>query len=80
MKCSFLGRRKTLLQSNLKNLMELLLLVIMSFLNSTKSQLRFDHIEGFKKDINIFREYFPEYNDKKVIGFFASPNPDESFI
>ena len=50
------------------------------FLNSTKTRLKYDHIDEFKNDIELFRGYFPEYNSKKVVGFFASLSPDEGFI
>ncbi len=50
------------------------------FLNSTKSTLRHKDIEAFKDEIKGFREIFPEYGDKKIIGLLASLYVDEGFI
>jgi hypothetical protein len=50
------------------------------FLNSIKSSLKQKDIEEFAKEIYDFRQFYPEYNDKKIIGIFASLNPDTNFI
>jgi len=47
------------------------------FLNSTKSTLRNIDIDGFYNEIKLFRDIFPEYRDKKLIGVLASLYIDE---
>jgi len=50
------------------------------FLNSTKSTLESSDIRDFIKDISVFREFFPEYEDKKIIGMVASLYVDDSVL
>jgi len=50
------------------------------FINYTKSTLRSVDIDFFVKDIQEFRDFFPEYKDKKLIGVAASLYVDESVI
>ena len=42
------------------------------FLNSTKATLRNIYVDQFFEDIKEFREFFPEYNDRKLIGTLAA--------
>ena len=44
------------------------------FLNSTKATLRNKYVDEFITEIKEFREFFPEYRDKKIIGFIAALN------
>lgn len=50
------------------------------FLNSTKSTLESSDIREFIKTIKEFREYFPEYKGKKIIGIVASLYVDEALV
>jgi hypothetical protein len=50
------------------------------FLNSTKTRLNTQYIDEFIKDIELFREYFPIFKDKKIIGVLATLYPDENII
>ncbi|KJR40360.1 hypothetical protein MCHI_003742, partial [Candidatus Magnetoovum chiemensis] len=50
------------------------------FLNSTKSTLTSANVDDFEKDIATFREAFPEYNDRPLIGIVSSLYVDESVI
>jgi hypothetical protein len=42
------------------------------FLNSTKSNLKSEYVAGFAGEIARFREGFPEYHDRPVVGILAS--------
>ncbi len=50
------------------------------FLNSTKSSLQSKDIDDFVRDIQIFREFFPEYHDKKIVGILATLTIDDSVL
>jgi hypothetical protein len=50
------------------------------FLNSTKTTLKSHDVDGFLEDIKVFRDYFPEYKDKGIIGVLASLYIDKSVI
>ncbi|KJR41190.1 hypothetical protein MCHI_002911 [Candidatus Magnetoovum chiemensis] len=50
------------------------------FLNSTKSSLDDSNVKSFIADINAFRLFCPEYNDKPLIGMLASLHIDKSVI
>ncbi len=50
------------------------------FLIEVKSTLRPKHIEEFKEKMKRFREFFPEYKDKKLIPIFASLSIDDNFV
>ncbi len=50
------------------------------FLNYTKSTLKSQDVDKFLEDIKIFRDYFPEYKEKGMIGILASLYIDESVI
>ncbi len=50
------------------------------FLIEVKITLRPPHIEQFKKKMERFREFFPEYKDKKLIPLLASLSIDENFV
>jgi len=50
------------------------------FLNSTRSSLDNRAVNDFIKEIPRFREFFPEYADRKLIGILASLYIDESVI
>ncbi|MBI3814812.1 MAG: hypothetical protein HY279_10175 [Nitrospinae bacterium] len=52
----------------------------MVFLNYTRSTLRSQDIDEFLRDIKIFRDYFPEYKEKGVIGVLASLYINEGVI
>ena len=41
-------------------------------LNSTKTTLRNVYVDSFINEIKDFREFFPEYNDRKLIGILAA--------
>ncbi len=49
-------------------------------LNSTKSTLRSADVDRFVEEIGIFREFFPEYRDKPVVGILASLAVEESVL
>ena len=49
-------------------------------LNSTKSTLRRADVDRFVEEIGIFREFFPEYRDKPVVGILASLAVEESVL
>ena len=48
--------------------------------NETKSKLDPSNIPELLETIREFREYFPEYKDKKIIGSLATLYADESLI
>jgi len=50
------------------------------FVNSTKSTLESADVKDFIKDIQVFREFFPEYKGKKIIGILASLYVEENVI
>src|SRR3989304_9223912 len=50
------------------------------FVNSTKSTLDSEDVKDFIKDIQEFRDIFPEYEGKKIIGVLSSLYVDESVI
>ena len=49
-------------------------------LNSTKATLRSTDIDSFVKDIDTFREFFPEYAKRPVIGVLATLAVEESVL
>ncbi|MEW6416510.1 MAG: hypothetical protein AB1480_00095 [Nitrospirota bacterium] len=50
------------------------------FVDETKSTLESEDVKDFVKDIQIFREFFPEYKENKIIGILASLYVDENVI
>ena len=50
------------------------------FVNETKSKLESDDVKEFINDIQIFRDFFPEYKENKLIGILAALYIDESTI
>ena len=48
--------------------------------NETKSKLEPSNVPELLETIHEFREYFPEYKDKKIIGSLATLFADESLI
>lgn len=50
------------------------------FVDSTKSTLDSEDVKDFIKDIQEFRDFFPEYKEKKIVGITASLFVDESVI
>ena len=50
------------------------------FLNSTKSTLQSKDIDDFIREIQILREFFPEYRDKKIVGILATLTIDNSVL
>lgn len=44
------------------------------FLNSTKTTLRNQYVDDFIEEIRQFREFFPEYGERKIIGMLAALN------
>ena len=50
------------------------------FLNSTKSTLQSKDVDDFIREIQIFREFFPEYHDKKIVGILATLTIDNSVL
>ena len=50
------------------------------FVDETKSTLVSEDVNDFIKDIQAFRDFFPEYKKNKIIGILASLYADESVI
>jgi predicted nuclease with TOPRIM domain len=50
------------------------------FLNSTKSTLKIKDVDEFITEINDFREYFPEYRNKEIIGVLSTLYPEKTLI
>lgn len=50
------------------------------FVDETKSTLDNEDVKDFIKDIQEFRDYFPEYEKNKVIGVLASLYVDENVV
>ena len=50
------------------------------FLIEVKATLRPEYIQLVQKKIKLFREYFPEYQESKIIPFLASLRIEEEFI
>ena len=50
------------------------------FVNSTKSTLRNEDIPSFVDDIQQLRVFFPEYKNKRIIGFIASLSVQENIL
>ena len=48
--------------------------------NETKSTLQASHVDGIANSLEEFREVFPEYRDRKLIGIVASLYVDESVV
>jgi hypothetical protein len=49
-------------------------------LNSTKATLRSADVDRFIDDIAAFREFFPEYSDRPLIGILSSLDVDASVL
>jgi len=50
------------------------------FLNSTKSKLKSQYVDDFVEEIGLFWEFFPDYQNKKLIGIMASLYIEESVL
>lgn len=50
------------------------------YVDETKSTLDSEDVKDFIEDIQGFRDFFPEYEGKKIIGILASLYVDESVI
>src|SRR3990170_3540170 len=50
------------------------------FVDETKSTLDSENVKDFIKDIQEFRDYFPEYEKNKVVGILAGLYVDEGVI
>jgi hypothetical protein len=50
------------------------------FLNSTKSTLRPEHVTAFPEEIARFREAFPEFRDKPLVGVLASLSVERDVV
>lgn len=50
------------------------------FVDETKSTLDSEDVNDFIKDIQAFRDFFPEYKKNKIIGILASLYADEGVI
>jgi hypothetical protein len=50
------------------------------FLNSTKSTVKSADVDKLVREIDEFREFFPEYADYKIVGIIASLAVDESIV
>ncbi|MCD6505042.1 hypothetical protein J7M22_00325 [Candidatus Poribacteria bacterium] len=50
------------------------------FVAEVKSQFKADHVDRFSEKLRRFRELFPEYEDKRLIGVIASLYLDEGVI
>ncbi len=49
-------------------------------LNSTKATLRSSDIDRFVKDIDDFREFFPEYDERPIVGMLATLAIEDSVL
>jgi len=65
-------RKKKLTPGNVKEFDTIAVTEDRVYLNSTKSTLRNRDVEEFVEDIKGFREFFPEYENYKIIGILAS--------
>lgn len=50
------------------------------FVDDTESTLDSEDVKDFIKNIQEFRDFFPEYKGKKIVGMMASLFVDESVI
>ena len=50
------------------------------FVDSTKSTLDASDVNDFIKDILVFRDFFPEYREKKLIGILATLRVEENVL
>ena len=48
--------------------------------NETKSQLRVEHVDHLLEVLDVAREYFPEYQQYKIIGCVAAMRVDKSLM
>ncbi|MCB1194206.1 MAG: DUF4398 domain-containing protein, partial [Leptospiraceae bacterium] len=48
------------------------------FLNSTKSQLRIGDIDDLESSFPVFREYFPEYQNRELCGILSTIKPEKN--
>ena len=48
--------------------------------NETRSSLQSRDVDGMIADLKDFRDFFPEYTDRKLVGILASLYVDESII
>ncbi|HHT9110369.1 MAG TPA: hypothetical protein ACFYDZ_04315, partial [Candidatus Brocadiaceae bacterium] len=51
-----------------------------TFLNFTRSTLESSDVKDFIEEIMAFRNFFPEYKDKKIIGMLASSSINENVL
>ena len=49
-------------------------------LNSTKSSLHSADVDAFVKEIAVFREFFPEYGNRPVVGILATLAVEQSVL
>jgi len=78
----FLGIRmkKKLQDSRIKEYDAIVVAGEYVFVDETKSILDSEDVKEFVKDIQEYRDFFPEYEGKKIIGILASLYVDESVI
>jgi len=50
------------------------------FVDSTKSTLEALYVSDFVEDILVFRDFFPEYREKKLIGILATLRVEENVL
>ena len=50
------------------------------FVDSTKSTLDASDVKDFIEDILVFRDFFPEYREKKLIGILATLRVEENVL
>jgi hypothetical protein len=61
-------------------MMRWVLQVISSLLIVTKSMLDASDVKDFIEDILVFRDFFPEYREKKLIGILATLRVEENVL
>jgi hypothetical protein len=50
------------------------------FVDSTKGTLEASYVNDFIEDILVFRDFFPEYREKKLIGILATLRVEENVL
>ena len=75
-----LRRKRRLADGRVKEFDAIALTADLVVLNSTKATLRSADVDRFIDDIAAFREFFPEYSDRPLIGILASLDVDASVL
>ncbi len=75
-----LRRKRRLADGRVKEFDAIALTAELVVLNSTNATLRSADVNRFIEDIAAFREFFPEYNDRPLVGILASLDVDASVL